>query len=196
MMLTREYSPLSESEYLRLEAQSPIRHEYVGGEVFAMTGTTLRHNTIALNLATMLRAHLRKSQCRVFMSDVRVHIENHSAYYYPDLAVSCFDSGKPVDLDAASVEDPTLIVEVLSPSTESTDRREKLLAYRTLTSLREYVLVSTDKAHIEIHRRQGDIGWTKIEYSHDETITFASVGMTGDMRAVYEGVSVTASGSD
>ncbi len=189
-MLTREYSPLSESEYLQLEAQSPVKHEYVSGELFAMTGATLRHNTVALNLAAVLRARLRDTGCRVFIADVRLRVAKSNAYYYPDLLVHCSRDAVPVDMGAVTVHDPVLVVEVLSPATESTDRREKLLAYRTLSSLIEYVLVSQDQARVEIHRRHGDIGWQKIEYAGPEKVELASVELDIDMSDIYEGVRV------
>ena len=189
-MLTHEYTPLSEEDYLRLEAQSPVRHEYVNGEMFAMTGGTLRHNMIALNIASVLRTHLRDSPCRVFMNDVRVRVEKTNAYYYPDLLASCVRGAQPLDLNAATVHDPVLVMEVLSASTEATDRREKLLAYRTLVSLLEYVLISQDEARVEIHRRKGDLGWEKIEYAGLETVELTSVGLKIGMRDVYEGVPI------
>jgi Uma2 family endonuclease len=191
-MLTHEYTPVSEEEYLRLEAQSPIKHEYINGEMFAMTGGTLRHNTIALNVAAALRNHLRDTACRAFINDVRVRVERTHSYYYPDLLVSCARGAQTMDLSAVTVEDPVLVIEVLSPTTEATDRREKLLAYRTLASLSEYVLISQDEARIEIHRRRGDIGWERIEYSGPETVELASVGLQIGMGEIYEGVPIEA----
>lgn len=189
-MLSHEYTPMSEDEYLRLEARSPVRHEYVHGEVFAMTGGTLRHNVIALNLATALRAHLRSTPCLAFINDVRVRVAKSNAYYYPDLLVSCGQGANAIDLTSVSVDDPILIIEVLSDTTEATDRREKLLAYRTIASLLEYVLVSQDQARVEIHRRRGDIGWEKIEYSGVEIVELTSVKFTIGMRDIYEGVPI------
>jgi len=187
----REYPPMSESEYLSFEAQSPTRHEYVAGEVFAMTGTTMRHNAVALNLVSTLRTHLKGSPCRAFMSDIRVRVQRQGAYYYPDIVVNCSDAGQSEDLDAVTITDPVLIVEVLSPSTEAIDRREKLIAYRTLPSLVEYVLVSTDRARVEVHRLDGDGKWVKIEYVGDEPVALTSVGLNVAMRSVYEDVPVT-----
>mgnify|MGYP003525221562 FL=1 len=88
-MLTKEYTPISEEEYLRLEVQSPTRHEYVRGDVFAMTGGTLRHNVIASNVLAALRTHLRGTPCQVFINDVRLRVAKAIAYYYPNLLVSC-----------------------------------------------------------------------------------------------------------
>ena len=189
-MLIHEYGPISAEDYLQLEARSPARHEYVGGEVFAMTGGTLRHNVIAGNLFAILHAQLRNTPCRAFINDVRVRVAKANAYYYPDLLVSCGRDAQAIDLASGEVNDAVLIVEVLSQGTEAIDRREKLLAYRTLPSLAEYTLISQDQAHVEIHRRRGDIGWEKIEYSGDETVEFKSVKLTIGMREIYEGVPI------
>jgi len=191
-----EYEPISEEEYQRFEARSPVRHEYVSGEVFAMTGGSLRHNRIGLNIASRLGSHLRGTPCHVFMNDVRVRVAKAHAFYYPDLVVTCASREKPLDMSATQVEDAVLVVEVLSTSTQATDRREKLIAYRTLPGLVEYLLVSQDFAHIQIHRRREDIGWERIEYSGFETIHLASIALDLDMREVYEGVSVGAKPPD
>ena len=97
-----------------------------------------------------------------------------------------------MDLASGDVNDAVLIIEVLSPGTEAIDRREKLLAYRTLPSLAEYTLISQDQARVEIHRRRGDIGWEKFEYSGDETVELASVKLAISMRDIYEGVPIEA----
>jgi Uma2 family endonuclease len=191
-MLTREYTPVSEDEYLRLEAQSPIKHEYVNGEMFAMTGGTLRPNVIAGNMLVALRAQLRDTPCRVFINDVRVRVEKTHSYYYPDLLVSCARGAQTMDLSAVTVDDPVLVIEVLSPTTEATDRREKLLAYRTLPSFAEYVLISQDEARVEIHRRRGNIGWERIQYSGPETVELTSVSLQIAMGAIYDGVPIEA----
>ena len=187
-MLISEYTPISEEEYLRLEAHSPVRHEYVNGEMFAMTGGTLRHNAIAGNLFVAVRTRLRDTPCRVFVNDVRVRVQKANAYYYPDLLVCCAREGQQVDLDAVTVHDPILLIEILSQSTEGTDRREKLLAYRTLPCLLEYVLVSQDEPRVEIHRRGGDVGWEKLEYTAGETVELRAVELKIAMQEIYEGV--------
>jgi Uma2 family endonuclease len=183
---------LTEDEYLQREERSPLRHEFAAGQVFAMTGASLRHNVIALNLAAALRAHLRASPCRVFMADVRVRVARANAHYYPDVVVSCGPELQHLDPGTRAVEDALLVVEVLSANTEATDRREKLLAYRMLPSLREYVLVSQDEARVEVHRRRGDMGWEAIEYAGLEELELPSVGLRMAMREVYDGVPIEA----
>lgn len=187
-MLTQEYDPVSESEYLRLEARSPVRHEYLNGELFAMTGGTLRHNTIAVNLTSALKTHLRNTECRPYLADVRVRVASSNAYYYPDVLVVCDGASTLPDLTSTTIHDPRLIIEVLSEPTSVIDKREKLAAYRSIASVAEYVLVSQDEACVEIYRRKGDIGWMKIDFGGAETVRFESVDMEIDMRKIYEGI--------
>lgn len=189
-MLIQEYVPISAEEYLHLDARSPTRHEYVGGEVFARASGTLRHNVISGNVAVTLRGHLRDTPCRVFINDVKLRVAKANAYYYPDILASCARDAQAMDLASGDVDDAVLIIEVLSPGTEAIDRREKLLAYRTLPSLAEYTLISQDQARVEIHRRRGDFGWEKVEYSGDEIVELASIKLAISMRDIYEGVPI------
>lgn len=185
-MKIASYTQISEAEYLALEAQSPVKHEYVTGSIYAMTGASLRHNVIAGNVYTLLRAHLRGSPCRTFMSDAKLRVSKLNSYYYPDVMVTCDPRHQNVTAADTLIETPRLVVEVLSTSTEATDRREKLLAYRSLPSLLEYMLVSQNEANIEIHRRQGDIGWQIITLSPGDPVELSSVEILTDFAAVYE----------
>ena len=185
-MLKRQPEWVSEAAYLEQEAASPIRHEYVGGLVYAMTGASLRHNLIALNVAVLLRSHLRGTPCRVFMSDAKVRIAQQNAYYYPDVTVSCAKTLQSLKGVESVVDAPKLIVEVISPSTEGIDRREKLLAYRTLQSLQEYVLIAQDRPEIEIHTRLSDTAWEITTLTPGDPVSFASVDLATGFPAVYE----------
>ena len=147
--------PLVVEDYLRGEQDSPIRHEYVAGQTYAMAGAGAAHNRISLNLAFHLRAATRGTPCAVFISDMKVRVTAHEAFYYPDVLLSC----EPVDKAALFTAAPCLIAEVLSPSTQAIDRREKLIAYRTLPSLRYYLLLEQERRRVEIHARQADGGW-------------------------------------
>lgn len=183
-MLKRRPIPLSEADYLAQEAASPLRHEYVAGAAYAMTGGSLRHNIIAGNLFALLRAHLRGTPCRVFMSDAKLHVAQQHAYYYPDVMVACelpTLNGSELVVDA-----PVLVVEVTSPSSEGTDRREKLWAYRTLPSLKDYVLIAQDRAEIEIHTRLGDTAWEITSLVPGDPVVLTSVELITDFTAIYE----------
>ncbi|MBE9003698.1 Uma2 family endonuclease [Fortiea sp. LEGE XX443] len=175
-------------EYLQLEQTSEIRHEYLGGQVFAMSGGSKEHNTITLNIASRVRSHLRGGSCSVFMADMKVRIElanqNKNIFYYPDVIVSC-DSQ---DQDRFSLNYPCLIIEVLSPSTELTDRREKLVNYRNLETLQEYVLISQDEIKVEVYRKDAQGNWSLTILSKDDKLRLNSVGLTLTMADIYEDV--------
>ena len=184
-MKSDRYQPIGEDDYLALEARSPVRHEYIAGEIFAMTGASIRHNVIALNLATSLRYHLRGTPCRALMEGVKLRLRKESSYFYPDVMVTCEPRLLDLTADLQIVEDPILIVEVLSPATEGIDRREKLRAYRTLPSLKEYALVSQDMVKVEIYHRRGDIGWDIITYEPGDTVQWSSVELDLPMADIY-----------
>jgi Uma2 family endonuclease len=181
-----EYTPVSEDDYLALEAASPIRHEYVGGEIYAMTGGSLRHNVIAGNLFALLRSCLRGTSCRAFVADAKLRIARSGAFYYPDVMVTCDPRHLTIGDDDQVVEAPKVLIEVLSTSTEGIDRREKLIAYRGIPALEEYVLVAQDEARIEIHRRHGDIGWEIVTLTPGDPVELRSLDFVTDFPAVYE----------
>ncbi len=193
-MHVQTYKPLDEAEYLALEARSPVRHEYIAGEIFAMTGASIRHNIIALNIATALRTHLRGTPCRALMEGVKLYLKKERSYFYPDVMVTCEPRLLELDAQVQVVDSPVLIVEVLSPSTEGIDRREKLRAYRTLPSLKEYALVSQDECRVELHRRRGDIGWDIITFEPGDAVEFASVELQLPIADVYFEAGVACSG--
>ena len=143
------------ADYLAGEQLSEIRHEYIAGQVYAMAGAGEAHNRISLNLAFHLRAATRGTPYAVFVSDMKVRLEQHDTFYYPDVLLTC----EPTDRESLYKTAPCLIAEVLSPSTELTDRREKLLAYRSLPALRYYLLVAQDRPQVELYRRDADGGW-------------------------------------
>lgn len=152
---------------------------------------SLRHNVIAGNISAILRAHLRGSLCRTFMSNIKLRVAKFNSYYYPDVMVTCDPRHQTVSSGDTLIETPRLIVEILSASTEATDRREKLQAYRSLPSLLEYMLVSQETAAIEIHRRQGDIGWQIITLSPGDPVELSSVELFTEFAAFYDESGVT-----
>ena len=146
------------ADYLVWEEAQPERHEYLGGDVFAMAGGSTAHNTLTGNMYIALRAQTRATPCRVYMADVKLRVEAASASFYPDVFVTCSAA------DAArsnQQQDALLIVEVLSPSTEGYDRGDKFAAYRQIPGLQAVVFVAQDKPHIEAFIRSADGGfWT------------------------------------
>ena len=174
----------AEDDYLKNETAADSKHEYVAGEVFAMAGASKRHGTLALNAAISIRQQLRGQPCAVFMADMKVRVKADSAYYYPDVVATCDLSDLSPDAPKDFLQAPKLVVEVLSDSTESVDRREKLLSYRRLPSLVEYVLIDQNKAWVEVFRRT-PAGWTQDIYEAGETVQLASVGVDLPMLELY-----------
>lgn len=172
------------AEYLAGEESAEVRHEYLAGEIYAMTGASARHNLICLNLASELRSHLRGGPCQVFMADLKLHLRVNADdyFYYPDLMVACRSD------DSASHyrEHPRVIAEVLSESTERIDRREKFFAYQRIAALEEYVLVAQDRAELTIYRRAA--GWASTTLGAEDTLALASLDFRLPVAAVYAGV--------
>lgn len=172
---------LSEDDYIQGELHSDVRHEYMQGYVYAMVGTSKRHNLIAISILTALRTHLRASACKVYLSDVKVKIKD--IFFYPDLQVSCVEN----KLSPYYETDPIVIVEVLSPSTEAKDRFYKRVAYQRIESLREYVLVEQDNMQVEVYRRMDD-GWMLESYAIGDKVAFESIGFTIPIEEIYADV--------
>lgn len=172
--------------YLEWESQQAVRHEYRQGDVLAMTGGTIPHNDIALNLYTVLRPYGRSRGCRINVADVKVQISPSGAYYYPDLVVSC----TPQDLEARRfIQFPTVIGEVLSPGTEARDRGEKFMAYQTLPSLQEYLLIDSEQMAVECYRRGEGRMWLYYPYGQGDVLSLQSLGVECPIEVLYEGVS-------
>jgi len=176
---------MSPQEYLEWEPLQQLRHEYIDGEVFAMTGGTKPHNRIAFNLATALDSHVAQSGCEVYIADVKVQVATASTYSYPDVVVTC----DPRDRESNSiVQYPCLIVEVLSPSTEAYDRGGKFAKYRQLKTLQEYVLIDSEQIGVDCFRRNEQGFWVLYPYTAEDTITLESVGLTLPVTALYRQV--------
>jgi Uma2 family endonuclease len=172
-------------EYLEWEPQQDVRYEYVNGEVFAMTGGTIPHNDIALNLYTALRPHVRSRGCRANVSDVKVQVSPKSPYYYPDVIVSCDHQ----DLNARKfIQNPNLIAEVLSPGTSAKDRGEKFTYYLTIPSLQEYILIDSEKISVERYCRGEGRMWLYYPYLAGDIITLSSIQFDCPIELLYESV--------
>src|SRR5919108_290049 len=188
MALVRsDYTP---EEYLALERAARHKSEYVNGRIYALAGASRAHNLIAGNVFAELRAQLRGRPCEAYINDMRVKVSQTGLYTYPDVAALC---GEPQFEDAHldTLLNPTVIVEVLSESTEGYDRGEKFAHYRRLESLREYVLIAQDKVRIERYVRDGE-RWVLTEIdSLDDTLALASIGCELRLREVYERVDLS-----
>ncbi|MBD2483650.1 Uma2 family endonuclease [Planktothrix sp. FACHB-1365] len=171
--------------YLEWEATQELRHEYVDGKILAMTGGSIPHNDIALNLYTALRPHLRQRGCRVNVSDVKVQTHQNSRYFYPDLVITC----DPEDLKSRKfIQNPKVIVEVLSPSTASYDCTKKLKYYRQISSLQEYMLIDSESISVEVYHRGEGKMWYYYGYENGDVIALKSIEFECPMELLYEGI--------
>ncbi|WP_126446121.1 Uma2 family endonuclease [Sulfuricystis multivorans] len=168
MPLAAEILPVAPEDYLRHEAESPIKHEYLDGRIVAMAGAGERHNRIALNAAFRFRLASRGTRCGVFISDMKLRIEAANAFYYPDVMLVC-----ETDTHPQYKSSPCIVVEVLSPSTAAIDRREKWLAYRTLPSLHAYLLVDSEQRAVEYWLREAGGPWRPGTLEEDEVLTLS-----------------------
>jgi Uma2 family endonuclease len=176
--------------YLELEEKSDIKHEYIDGQMYAMAGTTDIHNTIGLNLAFLIRNHLRGSECRVYFADVKAKIEKRNRFYYPDIIVTC----DPKDRETSTYKRFTkLIIEVLSNSTEAFERGDKFNDYQTLDSLEEYVLINSKHQRVETFRRNEQGLWVLQTYTpSNQTFELQSVNLTASFTDLYQDVELEA----
>ena len=179
--------PLTFEAYMAWEAEQPERHEFFAGEVFAMTGARATHNTIALNIAVALRDVLRNTSCRVFISDMKLHVASADASFYPDVFVSCDPRDRTPDAELVQ-RHPQLVVEVLSDSTAAFDRGQKFEAYRSLDSLAAYLLIEQHRPHADLFVRNAEGLWVLNPVGEGGTLTITSMGVELPMAAVYEGV--------
>lgn len=176
---------LTAAQYLEWEEKSPVKHEYVDGEVYAMSGAKRRHNLIAANVVGHAwTAATRGKGCQVFGSDMKVYVEARNSFYYPDMSVCCDRE----DREESFLTRPCFIVEILSPSTASIDRREKRVSYGTLGSLREYAIVDQDRSRIELYRREAT-GWQGYLLTQPNDVVESScLGLRLTLDQIYAGV--------
>lgn len=190
-MSTQPNIYMSPEEYLALERRAEYKSEYVDGVAYAMAGASLRHNSITLNVAADLLFQLRDRPCRVCSNDMKVRLPDSRKFFYPDVVVVCGEI-QFHDERTDVILNPSLIIEVLSESTEAFDRGGKFQAYQRLESLREYVLIAQDKPVVEQFIRQSDATWT---YSAiiglESSLSLPSIECTLNLSTVYDKVTET-----
>jgi len=182
---SEERQRLSVEEYLAFEENSEQRHEYIDGVIYAMCGASRRHELVAGNLFAAIHGHLRGGPCKAHIANfkLRLRIDQKDLFYYPDVMVAC----GPVAGTSHYLQDPKLVVEVLSPSTESIDRREKFLSYKQIATVEEYVLIAQDSAQIMVYRRAQK--WApRVHTGPDSIVALQSIGFSLGLGQIYEGV--------
>jgi Uma2 family endonuclease len=173
-------------QYLAIERDSQQKHEYLNGEIFALAGASERHNLIVVNLVAAIHVQLKGTPCKVYSGDMRLKVSATGLYTYPDVVALCGDA-RFDDEQRDTLLNPSLIIEVLSTSTEGYDRGEKFAHYRRMESLAEYLLVSRDKYCIEHYVRQPDNQWLMSEVSKlDESLELPSIRCTLMLSDVYD----------
>ncbi|MCI0421816.1 MAG: Uma2 family endonuclease [Acidobacteria bacterium] len=177
-------------QYLALDRKAEGKSEYYDGELFLMTGASRRHNLIVLNVGSELRAQLKSRQCEVYPSDMRVRIPNHTRYVYPDISVVCATPNFEDDQDDILLN-PTVVIEVLSASTEAYDRGRKFDDYRRIPSLQEYLLIAQDERRALLNSRRLDGQWLLSEASQpDDIIDLVSISCRLSFTEIYSKVNV------
>jgi len=184
-MASNPITKVTAEEYLALDRAAELRSEFLDGEIIAMSGGSMRHSELGANLIGELRAALKKTECRTLTSDFRVRV-SPSIYTYPDVTIVC---GTPMLADDREdiLLNPTVIFEVLSPSTEYYDRIVKFQHYRGIESLQDYILVAQDQIRIEQYSRGKASTWTIRDYLHaDDVLAIPSIGVSVPLAAIYE----------
>ena len=178
---------LTPAEYISLERKADTKNEYLSGQIVAMSGASNAHNIITMNTANQFYNQLMDRDCLVYASDMRVGVSSPVSYFYPDIAVVC---GEPRFEDDVfdTLINPTVLIEVLSPSTAAYDRHEKFMRYQQLASLQEYILISQSRVYIECHLRQGS-RWVTTEFRKlADVVPVTSIKCELRLRQVYRRV--------
>ena len=176
---------MTPQEYFDWEEKQPIKYEYMNGRVFAMTGGTLPHNDIAVNLTAALKNHLRGKGCKVSMADAKLGVSEKGSFHYPDVMVTCDERDRRA---TKVIYHPCLVVEVLSPGTEAFDRGKKFQSYRRISSLKEYVLIDAREMSVERFRRNENGVWELEHYREGSEVNLTSVDFTFPIEMLYEDV--------
>ncbi|PZD71465.1 hypothetical protein C1752_06321 [Acaryochloris thomasi RCC1774] len=181
-------SPLTPEAYFAWEEQQLEKHEYIDGQVYAMSGGSVNHGRIAIRFTALFDSHLENTGCITGNSDIKINILETSNYTYPDASVTCDDRDKTT---IQYITYPCLIVEVLSDSTEAYDRGGKFRMYRQNPALRDYLLVSSTKIEIDLYRKNDSGEWIILNYKAGDTIELRSIDLSLAIEQIYRGLALT-----
>jgi Uma2 family endonuclease len=185
-MSVQQHSYVTPEEYLTFERQAEYKSEHIDGVIYAMSGASLRHNTIVANVITEIGLQLRDKPCRALPSDMKVRLPDSRKFFYPDVSVFCGDPQFHDDHTDVLLN-PILVIEVLSESTAAFDRGAKFQAYQRIESLQEYILISQDTHLIEQFVRQTKDSWTyTATVGLESLVTLPSIACTLSLKAVYD----------
>ncbi len=183
-----KYPLISQEDYLAMERSATEKHEYFKGEVFAMSGASMDHNLIVNNINTLVLPFLKGKGCKMFGSDLRIHIPENTLFTYPDLSIIC---GTPVTTsdEKDNFISPSVLIEVLSKSTRDYDRGSKFTLYRSIRSLKEYITIDSLSVNVEVWKRNPDDSWVLHDFRIiTDSFTISTIGFTLQLSDIYEDV--------
>ena len=179
---------MSAGEYLEWERKQEYKHEFAGGEIIDMAGASAKHNLILSNIIGSIRPFLKGKDCNIFPSDLRVFVKAKESYFYPDATIVCGDLDLSDD-KKDTVKNPSVIFEILSPSTEDYDIGRKFFFYMQIESLKEYILIDSLTSHIRVGRRQADNAWKFEEiFASEAILNINSISFAVQVKEIYEGI--------
>ena len=173
---------LSVEDYLEMEKTASVKHEYVAGEIYAMVGVSRRHSRISGNIGRHLGNAAVGGPCRIHQNDLKLRIDD--VFYYPDVMVACASEPE----DQYYEDEPCLVVEVISPSTETTDRREKLAAYKRVASMKTYLIVDQERKRVERHFRDDEGVWQRADLLDEGRFPIPCPETSLSLAQIYEGL--------
>jgi Uma2 family endonuclease len=183
-----KYNYISPEEYLEMERTAEEKHEYYKGQIFLMSGASWEHNVIVKNINTTVLPFLKGRPCDMYGSDLRIHIPENTLYTYPDFSIICGDPGT-TDKEKDTIIKPSVIIEVLSKSTKDYDRGTKFNLYRSIKTLKEYILVDSMSVEVETYTRQDDNSWTLKEYKElADSFIIKTINLTLHLQDIYDNV--------
>lgn len=183
-----KYPLISQEDYLAMERSATEKHEYFKGEVFAMSGASMDHNLIVNNINTLVLPFLKGKGCKMFGSDLRIHIPDNTLYTYPDFSIIC---GPPLtsDDEKDNFISPSVLIEVLSKSTRDYERGSKFMLYRQIPSLKEYITIDSLSVNVEVCKRNPDDSWVLHDFRLiTDSFTISTIGFTLQLSDIYEDV--------
>ncbi|WP_276504672.1 Uma2 family endonuclease [Terrimonas pollutisoli] len=184
-----KYNYISPEQYLEMERASETKHEYYNGEIFTMAGASISHNEISFNINRLVAPSAHDKGCKLFGNDFRIYIPERSLFTYPDFSIVCgkADTSK---LYSDNLTNPTVIIEILSKSTKDYDRGTKFFLYRSIKSLKEYILIDSRSVSVEIYTRQENNSWLLTEFNNlSDSFYMITIGLTLHLKEVYDDVS-------
>ncbi|WP_269227407.1 Uma2 family endonuclease [Flavobacterium eburneipallidum] len=181
---------ISQKDYLEAERLAVEKHEYFKGEIFAMSGASITHNKIFSNSFSDIGSKLKGKKCQPFGSDLRVHIPKNTLFTYPDISIICGEI-ETTDDKFDTITNPSVIIEILSPSTRNYDKGEKFTLYREIDSLQEYILIDSERIMVEKFIRNADNSWQLTEYKTiEQSFSIATVDIEMQLIDIYDGIKI------